>query len=158
MKSARLHSYGHPLSLDEVPMPTPAPGEVIVRIAGAGFCHSDLHVIDGEIRVLPRLPLILGHENAGFVAALGAGVTSVREGDPVVPLLPCYVSYYRARHGVHHLRMSRARNKEQAVVSIHRQVVPSAAPPEVKRRDNPVRAVGRLTKNGNGGKKRERGE
>jgi propanol-preferring alcohol dehydrogenase len=84
MKAARLHAYGQPLSLDDVPVPTPAAGEVIVRIAGAGFCHSDLHVIDGEIKILPKLPITLGHENAGFVSALGAGVTGVREGDAVL--------------------------------------------------------------------------
>lgn len=55
-----------------------------MRIAGAGFCHSDLHVIDGEIQILPKLPLTLGHENAGFVSAVGAGVTTVKEGDAVV--------------------------------------------------------------------------
>ena len=84
MRAARLHAYERPLVIDEIPTPRPAPGEVIVKIAGAGFCHSDLHVIDGEIRVLPRLPLTLGHENAGHVSAIGAGVTAVREGDPVV--------------------------------------------------------------------------
>jgi propanol-preferring alcohol dehydrogenase len=84
MRAARFHAYGHPLAVEDVPTPKPEPGEVVVRIAGAGFCHSDLHVIDGEIRILPRLPLTLGHENAGHVAAIGAGVTTVREGEPVV--------------------------------------------------------------------------
>lgn len=84
MKAARLHAYGQPLVLDEVPTPRPDAGQVVVRVTGAGFCHSDLHVIDGEIRILPKMPLTLGHENAGFVAATGAGVTSVKEGDPVV--------------------------------------------------------------------------
>jgi propanol-preferring alcohol dehydrogenase len=83
MKAARLHEYGHGLVLDEVPTPTPGPGEVVVRVEGAGFCHSDIHVIDGEIQVLPRMPLTLGHENAGRVAQVGAGVQSVREGDAV---------------------------------------------------------------------------
>jgi propanol-preferring alcohol dehydrogenase len=55
----------------------------LVKVEGAGFCHSDIHVIDGEIRVLPRLPLTLGHENAGRVAAIGAGVGTLRDGDPV---------------------------------------------------------------------------
>jgi propanol-preferring alcohol dehydrogenase len=54
-----------------------------VRVEGSGFCHSDLHVIEGEIRVLPRLPLTLGHENAGVVAEVGPGVTGVSRGDPV---------------------------------------------------------------------------
>jgi propanol-preferring alcohol dehydrogenase len=83
MLAARLHDYCKPLQLDEVPRPEPGPRQVVVRVMGAGFCHSDLHVIDGEIRILPKLPVTLGHENAGIVAAVGAGVTTVREGDPV---------------------------------------------------------------------------
>jgi propanol-preferring alcohol dehydrogenase len=83
MKAARLHAYGQPLVIEDVPTPTPAHGGVVVRVHGAGFCHSDIHVIDGELPILPRMPQILGHENAGVVAAVGAGVTSVREGDPV---------------------------------------------------------------------------
>ncbi|MBX3471374.1 MAG: NAD(P)-dependent alcohol dehydrogenase [Planctomycetes bacterium] len=84
MLAARLHAYEAPLSLDDVPVPDPGPGQVLVRVEGAGFCHSDLHVIDGEVRILPRLPLTLGHENAGVVAAVGAGVRGVAEGDAVV--------------------------------------------------------------------------
>lgn len=84
MAAARLHDYGGPLVLEEVPKPEVSDEEVLVRVEGAGFCHSDLHVIDGEIQVLPRLPLTLGHENAGTVAAVGRGVTSVKAGDPVV--------------------------------------------------------------------------
>lgn len=83
MKAARLHTYGQPLVLDEVPAPKPSPGQVVIKVEGAGFCHSDLHIIDGEIQVLPRMPLTLGHENAGTVAATGSGVQGVREGDKV---------------------------------------------------------------------------
>jgi propanol-preferring alcohol dehydrogenase len=83
MKTARLHAYGQPLVLEDIPTPAPASGQVLVRVEGAGFCHSDIHVIDGEVQVLPRMPLTLGHENAGRVAAVGTGVTAVREGDPV---------------------------------------------------------------------------
>lgn len=83
MKAARIHEYGQGLVLDEVPAPSPSQGQVVVRVEGAGFCHSDIHVLDGDIRILPKLPLTLGHENAGTVAAIGAGVTSVREGDRV---------------------------------------------------------------------------
>lgn len=83
MKAARLHAYGQPLVLDELPMPQPAPGQVVIRVGGAGFCHSDIHVIDGELKILPRMPLTLGHENAGIVSAVGAGVTAVEEGDAV---------------------------------------------------------------------------
>jgi propanol-preferring alcohol dehydrogenase len=83
MKAARLHDYGTSLIIEDVPTPRPGPFEVLIRVEGAGFCHSDIHVIDGEIRVLPRMPLILGHENAGTVAAVGSGVSAVREGDRV---------------------------------------------------------------------------
>jgi alcohol dehydrogenase, propanol-preferring len=83
MQAARLHSYGKPLEIDDVPTPTPGPGQVVIRVEGAGFCHSDLHIISGEIQILPRMPLTLGHENAGTVAATGDGVRAVREGDRV---------------------------------------------------------------------------
>jgi propanol-preferring alcohol dehydrogenase len=83
MKAARLHAYGQPLQIDDIPTPTPGPGQVLVAIQGAGFCHSDIHVIDGEIPILPRMPVVLGHENAGVVAAVGTGVHTVREGDAV---------------------------------------------------------------------------
>ncbi len=83
MKAARLHAYGQPLHLDEIPTPSPGPGQVSVAVHGAGFCDSDIHVIDGEIQILPRMPVVLGHENAGIVAATGPGVRSVREGDAV---------------------------------------------------------------------------
>lgn len=83
MKAARLHRYGSPLVVEEVPIPEVDDDAVLVKVEGAGFCHSDLHVIDGEIPVLPRLPLILGHENAGVVARVGRRVQAVKEGDPV---------------------------------------------------------------------------
>lgn len=84
MKAARLHAYGSPLRIDEVPTPRPGPGQVPVKVEGAGFCHSDIHIIDGDLKVVSRFPITLGHENAGVVAALGAGVKSVHDGDPVV--------------------------------------------------------------------------
>jgi propanol-preferring alcohol dehydrogenase len=83
MKAARLHAYGEPFRLEEVPTPTPGDGEVVVRVLGAGFCHSDLHVMDGELKIIPHFPITLGHENAGVVAALGKGVTGWKEGDKV---------------------------------------------------------------------------
>ena len=83
MKAARLHAYGTPLQIDEIPAPTPGPGQVVVAVGGAGFCHSDIHVIDGEVPILPRMPLVLGHENAGIVAAIGHGVRTVKAGDAV---------------------------------------------------------------------------
>ena len=83
MRAARLHAYGQQLRLDEVETPRPGPGQIVIKVGGAGFCHSDLHVIDGDIQILPKLPITLGHENAGTVSAIGAGVTRVREGDRV---------------------------------------------------------------------------
>lgn len=83
MMAARIHEYGQGLVVEEIPRPTPGPGEVLIRVDGAGFCHSDIHVLDGDIRILPKLPMVLGHENAGHVAAVGTGVTHVREGDAV---------------------------------------------------------------------------
>jgi len=88
MKAARLHAYGKPLVIEDVPRPTPGPGQVVIRVEGAGFCHSDLHIISGDIQILPRMPLTLGHENAGTVAAIGAGVGAVKEGDRVAGSRP----------------------------------------------------------------------
>jgi propanol-preferring alcohol dehydrogenase len=67
--------------LREVPTPEPGPGQVLVRVGGAGACHSDLHVMKG--RLGGELPFTLGHENAGWVAAIGAGVDGLDEGDAV---------------------------------------------------------------------------
>jgi propanol-preferring alcohol dehydrogenase len=66
-----------------VPIPTPGPGEVLVKIMASGVCHTDLHAADGDWPVRPTLPFIPGHEGAGVVVALGAGVNGLREGDPV---------------------------------------------------------------------------
>ena len=49
MKAARIHGYGQGLVVEDVPTPQPGAGEVLVRVEGAGFCHSDIHVIDGDI-------------------------------------------------------------------------------------------------------------
>ncbi len=83
MRAAVLHAVGEPVSIEEVPTPEPGAGEVLVKIAAAGVCHSDLHIIDGSIPP-PRLPLILGHENSGWVEKLGPGAEGFAVGDPVV--------------------------------------------------------------------------
>jgi len=88
MTAAVARSFGAPLALEQTPVPEPAPGEVLVKIAATGVCHTDLHAIDGDWPVKPSLPLIPGHEGVGQVAALGAGVTDLKEGDMVgVPWL-----------------------------------------------------------------------
>jgi Zn-dependent alcohol dehydrogenase len=80
--SPRPYSASAPLVQEEVAVPEPRPGEVLVKIERASLCHSDLSVINGS-RLRP-LPMALGHEAAGIVAALGSGVTDVRVGDRVV--------------------------------------------------------------------------
>lgn len=80
--SARPYAASAPLVLEEVPVPSPRRGEVLVKIERASLCHSDLSVIDGS-RLRP-LPMALGHEASGTIAEVGAGVTDVRAGDRVV--------------------------------------------------------------------------
>src|SRR2546426_6850395 len=82
MKAAVLRAAGQPVTIEEVRLRDPGPGEVRVAIRAAGLCHSDLSVIDGSIPF--PTPVVLGHEGAGVVEAAGAGVTAVREGDAVV--------------------------------------------------------------------------
>ena len=90
MKAAVLWECGRPrpfaetrpMTIEEVELDGPGPGEILIEVAGAGLCHSDLSVIDGT---RPRgVPIIPGHEGAGIVRALGAGVTGLQEGDHVV--------------------------------------------------------------------------
>lgn len=83
MKAAVLRAVGKPLSVEEVPTPEPGPGQVLVKVAGAGVCHSDIHLKDGSIP-LSRMPIVLGHENAGWVEELGPAASGFEPGDPVV--------------------------------------------------------------------------
>ncbi|WP_431304516.1 zinc-dependent alcohol dehydrogenase family protein [Sediminicoccus sp. BL-A-41-H5] len=92
MKAAVLQAQGlprpyaetRPMSIEEVELAPPGPGEVLIEIAAAGLCHSDLSTIENQ---RPRpLPIIIGHEGAGIVRALGEGVTGLKEGDHVVAL------------------------------------------------------------------------
>jgi S-(hydroxymethyl)glutathione dehydrogenase/alcohol dehydrogenase len=82
MKAAVLNEYAAPLSLEEVQIEPPRAGEVRVRIGATGVCHSDYHVIKGEWKY--GLPMILGHEAAGVVDAVGSGVTHLNPGDHAV--------------------------------------------------------------------------
>ncbi len=81
MKAVRFVGAGHPPEIEDIPVPTPAPGEVVIKVAGAGVCHSDLHILDHDMGL--STAFTLGHENAGWVSALGAGVSGWKEGDPV---------------------------------------------------------------------------
>jgi 6-hydroxycyclohex-1-ene-1-carbonyl-CoA dehydrogenase len=84
MKAAILEKGGK-VSLQDVPVPQPGRGEILVRVAACGICHTDLHYIDHGVPTF-KSPVILGHEVSGTVEALGADVTRFREGDRV--LLP----------------------------------------------------------------------
>src|SRR5690242_13222422 len=83
MKAAVVRELGRPLVVDEIPVPTPGPGEVLVKIVATGVCHTDLHAAEGDWPVKPAVPFVPGHEGAGVVAAVGPGVTRLKEGDPV---------------------------------------------------------------------------
>ena len=85
MKALRLINWKSAAELVEVPKPTPGPGQVVIKIGGAGACHSDLHLMhDFADGLLPwKPPFTIGHENAGWIDSIGAGVSRFREGDPV---------------------------------------------------------------------------
>ena len=81
MQAVRFVGVGRPAQVADVPQPTVGPGQVLIRIGGAGVCHSDLHVMEEDLGFSP--PFTLGHENAGWVTALGEGVAGFKEGDAV---------------------------------------------------------------------------
>jgi NAD+-dependent secondary alcohol dehydrogenase Adh1 len=91
--AARLHAYGRPPVVEEIPDPPPPRArEVVVRVAGAGLCRTDLHVLDGLFADVCRpLPYVMGHETAGRVHAVGTEVDGLAPGDPVIvhPFLTC---------------------------------------------------------------------
>jgi S-(hydroxymethyl)glutathione dehydrogenase / alcohol dehydrogenase len=76
-----------PVTIEAIDVDVPAGREVLVRTAATGVCHSDLHVVDGHSRYALDPPMILGHEGAGVVEAVGADVTTVKPGDHVVACL-----------------------------------------------------------------------
>ncbi|GAX52702.1 Zn-dependent alcohol dehydrogenase [Streptomyces olivochromogenes] len=82
VRAAVLPAVGAPLEIAEIDLPAPGPGQVRVRLAAAGVCHSDLSLSDGTMRV--PVPAVLGHEGAGTVVSVGEGVTGVAPGDGVV--------------------------------------------------------------------------
>ena len=88
MKAAVMRANNAPLSLEDVQIDAPGPGEVLVRTVASGICHSDLHVIEGGLPVPP--PSVLGHEPAGIVEAVGTGVTDFAPGDHVIGCLTSF--------------------------------------------------------------------
>lgn len=88
MKAAVLYEPNQPLVIEEISTKKPQACEVLVRTTVAGLCHSDLHFIEG---LYPRpIPVVLGHESAGFVEQVGSEVTYVKPGDHVVTCLSVF--------------------------------------------------------------------
>jgi alcohol dehydrogenase, propanol-preferring len=88
MRAAVVHDFTQPLRIEERPVPTPGPGQVLVRIEASGLCHTDIHAAHGDWPVKPTLPFVPGHEGVGIVEAVGTGVAAVTEGERVaVPWL-----------------------------------------------------------------------
>jgi alcohol dehydrogenase, propanol-preferring len=83
MKAAVVRAFGQPLVIEDVAVPVPGPGEILVKVKACGVCHTDLHAASGDWPVKPQPPFIPGHEVAGVVAALGPGVTDFELGDAV---------------------------------------------------------------------------
>ena len=101
MKAAVCYEFGKPMVIEDLVLSEPKKGEVKVRVVATAVCHSDIHDFKGE---LPGpLPFVGGHETAGYVEKLGAGVTSVKVGEPVVVSLmsacgECYYCLNNLRH------------------------------------------------------------
>jgi propanol-preferring alcohol dehydrogenase len=83
MKAAIVERFSKPLSIREVPVPEPGPGEVLLELVASGVCHTDLHAADGDWPIKPTLPFTPGHEGTGIVVACGQGVRRLKEGDRV---------------------------------------------------------------------------
>jgi alcohol dehydrogenase, propanol-preferring len=83
MRAAVVTGFGRPLEIQERPIPTPGPDQVLVRMEASGLCHTDIHAWRGDWPVKPTPPFVPGHEGVGIVEAIGAGVTRVGEGDRV---------------------------------------------------------------------------
>jgi propanol-preferring alcohol dehydrogenase len=88
MHAAVVVAFGKPLEFREYDIPTPGPGEILIKTEACGVCHTDLHAANGDWPLKPNPPFTPGHEGIGLVVALGAGVTTVKEGERVgVPWL-----------------------------------------------------------------------
>lgn len=83
MKAAVVHEFAQPLTVDEIPVPTPGPQQALVKVRYSGVCHTDLHAAHGDWPVKPSPPFVPGHEGVGEVVAIGDQVTRVAVGDLV---------------------------------------------------------------------------
>lgn len=91
MKAAVFHEAHRPLAVEDVPVPTPGPGEVLVRVEACGVCHTDMHYIDHGVKTFAPPPLILGHEAAGVIEELGPDAPGRKRGERVLlpAVFPC---------------------------------------------------------------------
>jgi len=110
MRAAVFYGPHQPLRIESVPEPELGAGEILVKVAACGLCHTDLHYIDHDVPTAKKPPLILGHEAAGTVVAVGPGAASIQEGDRV--LLPailtcgeCAACRYGRENICQHMRM-----------------------------------------------------
>lgn len=83
MRAAVVTDFHGPLQIQDLPVPEPGPGQVLVRVETSGLCHTDIHAAHGDWPVKPPLPFIPGHEGVGIVEALGPGDTGRRVGERV---------------------------------------------------------------------------
>ncbi|NOK62293.1 MAG: D-arabinose 1-dehydrogenase, Zn-dependent alcohol dehydrogenase family [Chloroflexi bacterium AL-W] len=83
MKAAVVHNFNEPLTIEDVPKPTPGPDDVVVKVEASGLCHTDIHAAQGDWPVKPKLPFIPGHEGVGIVESAGRNVKHIKEGDRV---------------------------------------------------------------------------
>ena len=88
MKAAVFHGTGQPMTIEQVEIEAPGRDEVLVRTQATGLCHSDLHYIEGKYPT--PVPVVLGHEAAGVIEAVGEGVTDLQPGDHVVSCLSVF--------------------------------------------------------------------
>ena len=84
MKAAVFHGNGKGLVIEDVPAPEPRAGEVVIRVAACGLCHTDLHYLDHGVPTFKTPPIVLGHEAAGIIARLGSEVSGLAVGDRVL--------------------------------------------------------------------------
>ncbi|MFT2214563.1 alcohol dehydrogenase AdhP [Rhizobium giardinii] len=94
MKAAVVRAFRAPLVIEEMAVPSPKDGQILVKYEATGVCHTDLHAASGDWPVKPTPPFVPGHEGVGFVAGVGSGVKRVKEGDRVgVPWLHSTCGY-----------------------------------------------------------------
>src|SRR5215218_1469512 len=133
MKAAVLNEQPGELEIEDLRLDDPSPDEVRIRTVGAGLCHSDLHYMEGLFKA--RLPVVLGHESAGVVEAVGSNVSYVSPGDHVICCLSIFCGQCRQCLGGHP-------NRCQNPAATSR---PKGAPPRVSRADgSPVDQFARL--------------